>query len=373
MRIIRGLLFDLDGTLIDSKERFYESYIQALADFSLPTINREDFERHFHLDELSHLLPQGAALREDFWRRFLKNLTAADHETQFAIAGVKEALARLRADGYVMAVATARLCPESSVRRELDHLGMLEFFDDVLSNARIAERGGLEKADSGGKREIIEDAAKSIGLPTRQTAFIGDWVVDIRSAKEAGCGMTIAVLSSGFKREILQKEEPDAILHSAAEVPGLLESTPDMVGPGYLALDREGRWLNDGVEITHARTTNLFWRSLRRAENGKYLVRMGDEECPVLLHATPYFVRQVEITPDQIVLRLSDGERETLDPRTLRLVEGCYLHCKVKGGDHEARFNRPAYYEVARLIQEESESGSYVLNLGGERHRIETA
>ena len=29
MRIIRGLLFDLDGTLIDSKERFYESYVQA--------------------------------------------------------------------------------------------------------------------------------------------------------------------------------------------------------------------------------------------------------------------------------------------------------------------------------------------------------
>ena len=95
MRIIRGLLFDLDGTLLDSKERFYESYGQALRDFGLPEITREAFERHFHLDELSHRLPEGRAFREDFWRRFLVNLTAANHETQFPIPGVPEALGRL--------------------------------------------------------------------------------------------------------------------------------------------------------------------------------------------------------------------------------------------------------------------------------------
>jgi phosphoglycolate phosphatase-like HAD superfamily hydrolase len=370
VRIIRGLLFDLDGTLIDSKERFYQSYVQALGDFDLPAITREEFERHYHLDELSHRLPQGAALRADFWRRFLENLTASDHETQTAIPGVTNALFRLREQGYAMAVATARLCPESSVRRELEALGMLAYFDNVLSHARIAEREGEEKAASTNKRTIIEEGAALLGLPTSQTAFIGDWVADIRSAREAGCGLTVAVLSSGFKPEILRAERPDALLHSAAELPGLLASIPELIGPGYLALDREGRWLNDGMEITHTRTVEAFWRGLTRDERGRYVVRIGREECPVHLHATPYFVRQVEVSSEEILLWLSDGETESLDPATLALVEERYLHCSVKGGRHEARFNRPAYYELALRLEQDPAGRGYFLPHGGKRYRL---
>jgi phosphoglycolate phosphatase-like HAD superfamily hydrolase len=370
VRIIRGLLFDLDGTLIDSKERFYQSYVQALADFSLPSITREAFDRHYHLDELSHRLPQGAALREDFWRRFLTNLTAADHETQVAIPGVIDALSTLREQGYAMAVATARLCPEPSVRQELESLGMLTFFDEVLSHARIAAREGQEKAATTNKRTIIVEGAASLGLPTSHTAFIGDWVADIRSAREAGCAMAVGVLSSGFKPAILQAEKPDALLPSAAELPALLASIPDLIGPGYLALDREGRWLNDGVEITHARTVEAFWRGLARNERGRYVVRMGAEECPVHLHATPYFVRRVEVSPEGILLRLSDGEAERLDPATLELVENRYLHCRVKEGRHEARFNRPAYYELARRIVKAADRDGYELLVGERRYPI---
>ena len=371
MHIIRGLLFDLDGTLLDSKERFYESYVQALADFGLPTITREQFERHYHLDDLSHRLPQGMALREDFWRRFLANLTAANHETQVAIPGVPEALDRLRTEGYAMAVATARLCPEDSIRRELEHLGMLHYFDDVLSNARVAARAGWEKADTASKRVIIEEAAASLGLPPSQTAFIGDWSADIRSAKEAGCGMTIGVLSSGFKPEVLLAEKPDALLGSVAEVPDFLARTPDLMGPGYLAIDREGRWLNDGVEITHALTLEMLWRLLRRNERGKYVVRIGVEECPVHVHATPYFVRQVDVLPGRVMLHLSDGTSEPLDPKTLRVVSEGALQCRVKGGAHEGRFSRAAHHALGSTLEEDPEGRGFVLSIEGKRYRVE--
>ena len=371
MRIIRGLLFDLDGTLLDSKERFYASYVQALRDFGLPEITRDAFERHYHLDELSHRLPGGSALREDFWRRFLVNLTAANHETQFPIPGVPEALARLREQGYVMAVATARLCPEASVRRELDHVGMLHYFDDVLSNARVAAREGWEETDSASKRVIIGEAAASLALPPSQTAFIGDWVADIRSAREAGCGLTIGVLSSGFRPGILEAENPDTILDSAAGLPDFLATIPDLIGPGYLTIDREGRWLNDGVEITHPRTLESFWRWLRRNGRGRYVVSVGKEECPVHVQATPYFVRRVDIEGGGATLGLSDGTSESLDPATLRLVEGRYLQCRVKGGAHEARFGRPAYYQIAERIEEDP-GGRFLLSLGGRSWVIAT-
>ncbi len=369
MRIIRGLLFDLDGTLLDSKERFYESYVQALRDFRLPEISREAFERHYHLDELSRRLPEGSALREDFWRRFLVNLTAANHETQFPIPGVPEALGRLREQGYAMAVATARLCPEASVRRELEHAGMLHYFDDVLSNARMAARAGWEEADSASKRVIIEEAAASLGLPTAQTAFVGDWVVDIRSAKEAGCALTVGVLSSGFRPGILEAENPDAILDSAADLPEFLARIPGLIGPGYLAIDREGRWLNDGVELTHPRTLETFWRGLSRDDRGRYVVRLGREECPVHVQAAPYFVRRVDMDEGGVTLGLSDGTSEPLDPATLRLTEAGILHCRVKGGAHDARFSRPAYYQIAARI-EESPDGGFRLAIGDRRYPI---
>ena len=246
---------------------------------------------------------------------------------------------------------------------------MLSFFEEVLSHARVAEREGRDAADSASKQVIIEEGAALLGLPASQTAFIGDWTVDIRSARAAGCGMTVAVLSSGFKREILEAEAPDAILGSAAELPDLLATFPDMVGPGYLALDPEGRWLNNGAEITHARTIDLFWKSLTRNARGKYLVRMGGEECPVLIQATPYFVRSVEIDGQSVKLHLSDGSEEPLDVGSLEIITPAYLHCRVKGGGHEARFGRNAYYEIARHIEEDS-GGGFALALNGVRHAI---
>jgi hypothetical protein len=237
----------------------------------------------------------------------------------------------------------------------------------------VAGRRGWNEADSASKRAIIEEGAQALGLPTGHTAFVGDWSQDIRSARAAGCGMTVGVLSSGFRRGILEAEEPDAILESAAYLPVLLASLRDMIGPGYIALDREGRWLNDGAEITHARTIELFWKSLIRNEQGRYVVRMGKEECPVLLHATPYFVRRVEIGPGAVRLGLSDGSEETLDPETLHVVEGTYLQCRVKGGAHEARFNRNAYYEMARHIREAPGGRGYQLQLGDRAYPIRIA
>ena len=45
---------------------------------------------------------------------------------------------------------------------------------------------------------------------------------------------------------------------------------------------------------------------------------------------------------------LNDETREPLDPATLRVGADHVLYCRVKGGRHEARFLRPAYYELMR-------------------------
>ena len=83
-----------------------------------------------------------------------------------------------------------------------------------------------------------------------------------------------------------------------------------------LSIDDEGRFLHLGEPITHARTLEVLWRSLARAPDGRWLVRVGRESAYVAVEETPYTVRGVanDASGAAPMLLLSDGTREVLDP-----------------------------------------------------------
>jgi hypothetical protein len=140
-----------------------------------------------------------------------------------------------------------------------------------------------------------------------------------------------------------------------------------------LSIDAEGRFLHRGEPITHARTLEVLWRSLERAPDGRYLVRIGRESAFVTLEETPFAVRGVLDGPaGDPWLLLSDGSREPLDPATLAVGKDGVLRCSVKGG-HAARFTRPAQVTLGLALEEAPHaSGVYVLTAGGRRHLIRT-
>jgi hypothetical protein len=127
---------------------------------------------------------------------------------------------------------------------------------------------------------------------------------------------------------------------------------------------RDGEWYSDGERITNRRIAGLFSRSVRRSPQGGYELRMGDEHAPLDVEDTPFVVRQVEGDPRGFTVVLNDGAREPLDPVTLRSGADHVLYCRVKGGEHEARFLRPAYYALARWIRV-APDGRFALEVGG--------
>jgi hypothetical protein len=142
-----------------------------------------------------------------------------------------------------------------------------------------------------------------------------------------------------------------------------------------LSIDPEGRLLHRGEPVTHARTLEVLWRSLERAPDGRYLVRIGRESAYVQVDDAPYAVRGVIGDPagGAPSLLLSDGSREPLDPATLSIGVDGVLRCAVKG-DHAARFGRAAQIALG-LAMEESPPGSgrFFLTVGEVRHRIRPA
>jgi hypothetical protein len=139
-----------------------------------------------------------------------------------------------------------------------------------------------------------------------------------------------------------------------------------------LSIDSEGRLLHRGEPITHARTLDVLWRSLERAPDGRYVVRIGRESAYVQVDDAPYAVRGVVDGPAGAPwLVLSDGSREPLDPTTLRLGADGVLRCAVKGG-HAARFGRSAQVTLGLAVEENPPgSGRFALTVGGVRHPID--
>ena len=84
-------------------------------------------------------------------------------------------------------------------------------------------------------------------------------------------------------------------------------------------------------------------------------------------------VTAVEGGPDRgFTVVLNDESREPLDPATLRVGAENVLYCRVKGSAHEARWLRPAYYDLMRHA-EPAAGGAVVLPVAGRRIRLTAA
>ena len=129
-----------------------------------------------------------------------------------------------------------------------------------------------------------------------------------------------------------------------------------MAGAGFYAIEnneirfgRDGRWYADGHVIANQRIADLFSQHVRRRPDGGYMLRIADEQAPIVVEDTPYVVTGVAPeADDSLWLELNDHSRERLEPNSLRIGDGDVLYCRVKGGGEPARFLRPAYYQFAQ-------------------------
>ncbi|HDH97106.1 MAG TPA: DUF1285 domain-containing protein [Proteobacteria bacterium] len=137
---------------------------------------------------------------------------------------------------------------------------------------------------------------------------------------------------------------------------------------GELVLDKNGRWLYKGEEITHPRLLAVLWRNLERTDDGEYVVREGDEEIPVVVEDAPYVVETTREDDDGITLVLCDGTHERFDVQQFWISDDNIPYTRVKGGRFVARFSRAAYSQLFDKVIEED--GRYYLEVCGRRAEI---
>jgi pyrophosphatase PpaX len=213
MHPIRTVLFDLDGTLIDSIELILASYRHTLAAHGLPPVPDSEWMRGVGTPLRVQLGPWARSPNDlqalvATYREF--NLANHDRMTT-AFPGVVDLVRTIRAAGFRTAVVTSKT--REGTRRGLNLIG-LEDAIDVLVCADDVENPKPHP-------EPVSRAVTGLRADPAATIFVGDSIHDLLSGRAAGV-LTGAVLWGPFRREDLEPAAPDYWLEGPEELRKLL-------------------------------------------------------------------------------------------------------------------------------------------------------
>ena len=197
---IKGVLFDLDGTLIDTNELIFQSFEYALDTVLHTSVSRDLLTFTFGkpLQQIMQELggPQAEPLRQAF-----VDYTLAHEEQITLFPGAEEALRQLKALGIGTALVTSRLY--RGAKRDLDLFQLADYFDVFVT----PESTQYHKPHP----EPAQKALAALQLAPEQAIFVGDSVHDLQCGKAAGC-KTAVVRYSLFNAEELLLHKPDYLL-----------------------------------------------------------------------------------------------------------------------------------------------------------------
>jgi phosphoglycolate phosphatase len=204
------IIFDWDGTLMDSIAKIVRCFASALEDAGAPDPG-EDAIRHIiglGLDEaVSALLPQAdSATRTQVIDRYRQHFLHLDQTGMELFPGVRAGLEDLSAQGYLLAIATGK------ARRGLDRV----LRDTGTAHLFCATRCA-DEAFSKPHPRMLEDILEQVGLEADRALMVGDTTYDMQMARHAGMDR-LAVTYGVHGRELLAEHDPLACLDSFPEV-----------------------------------------------------------------------------------------------------------------------------------------------------------
>ncbi len=214
---VKAIIFDLDGTLVDSRGAYREAAELAFASLKLGKVDAgvvteipRRLEENLSIEDLIM-----EADVDRFKEIYLRAYYRATAEKTRPFPNVATTLERL-SSGASLAVTTRRNVPDVEVKRELEKFGLAKYFRIIITSQNT-----LKPKPS---PEALIKCAEHFGVRMSDCAVVGDSVIDVRAGKSAGAH-TVAVLSGVFTREELEREKPELILSNVGELPEFLEST----------------------------------------------------------------------------------------------------------------------------------------------------
>ncbi|HKB81164.1 MAG TPA: HAD-IA family hydrolase [Thermoanaerobaculia bacterium] len=214
----RAVLFDLDGTLVDSYAALTDAVNFAVRQHGIGDLSPQTI-RSYVGEGLEVLMqrvfaggiPDGAI--ESFERRY----DAICCEQSRVLDDVEPTLAELEACGVAMAVCTNK--PTAFSKKILESLGLTRFFRDIVG----PDLAGARKP----ARQHVLRTLEATGCAAAQALFVGDMPIDVQAARNSG--LDVAVVATGSSSpSVLHAAAPDHYLDHLADL-------VQVVRPGAIA------------------------------------------------------------------------------------------------------------------------------------------
>jgi len=216
-RSVRALIFDLDGTLIDSKQDLIHSVNAMLRELGLGELPAETISGY-----IGHGAPQlvaralGDGCTEEQRQRalqfFLSYYEQHKMDTTCAYPGVPETLEKLAT--MPMAVLTNK--PVRISVRILEAMGLSKYFQAIYGGNSFQTK----KPDPLGATTILRE----LSTEPREALLVGDSEVDVQTARNAGT--LAAAVNYGFGVHDREAHPADIYLERIAELATVLDSRP---------------------------------------------------------------------------------------------------------------------------------------------------
>ena len=210
----KGIFFDLDGTIVDSREAYYEA-----AQTAFQAMGQEPLEKEASLEiprRLEQKQPINDLIKGDarkFLRVYLKAYYSITTEKAKPLPSVSTALETLSTKAK-LALITMRSVPKESIINELEGFGIAKYFTYVVT--------ALDTHKPKPSPEALIKCVKALDVQICDCVIVGDSISDVRAGKAAGA-KTVAVLSGIFSRQELAEEHPDLIIKDATALPNFIE------------------------------------------------------------------------------------------------------------------------------------------------------
>jgi beta-phosphoglucomutase family hydrolase len=206
-RRVRGVIWDMDGVLVDTSQFHFQAWSRALSERGIP-LTRESFRTTFGMNNagiLTVLLrqPPPPDLLADISDRKERLFRRAVRGRVQLLPGVLTWLERLKAAGVQQAIASS--APPANIDALVDELGLRTYFDAIVSGSDLP--GKPDPA-------VFLKAARLIGAPPERCVVVEDAIAGVGGALRAGMkciAVTTTNTAQALKKADVIVERLDAL------------------------------------------------------------------------------------------------------------------------------------------------------------------
>ena len=215
-REITAMIFDIDGTLVDSFPVLYSVFNRGIGHYELGPVSLEFlmgcFKQGQNLDEILRRVfpPHSEASLIEKCRKEISDLFwEIELDEVKLFTGATDLFKYLKERGIRIGIATGRTSLPEKEWDRFGRFGVHLFIDAIVTTREVGKRKPAPDA--------ILECAQRLRVSIKNCLVVGDTVDDILAARSAGA-LAVAVSTGQDERDLLEKENPELLFDSLKDL-----------------------------------------------------------------------------------------------------------------------------------------------------------